>query len=63
MRFETWPKSMVSNLRNCEVLDLGRYEEYIADDRRATPEYFEMLKNMTDDELAQHIEKLKKQGD
>ena len=36
-------------------------EEYIADDRCATPEYFEMLKNMTEEELAQYIKKLKEQ--
>ena len=34
--------------------------EYIADDRLATPEYFEKLKSMTDEEFVQHIEELKK---
>lgn len=42
---------------------MGVRDEYIADDRRATPEYFEMLQNMTEEEFAQHIEKLKKQED
>ena len=40
---------------------MNEYGEYIADDTLATPEYFEMLQNMTEEELAQHIEKLKKQ--
>ena len=34
--------------------------EYIADDRLATPEYFEKLKSMTDEEFAQYVEELKK---
>lgn len=42
---------------------MGVHDAYIADDRRATPEYFEMLKNMTEEEFAQHIENLKKQED
>ena len=36
-------------------------DEYIADDRLATPEYFEMLKNMTEEELALHIKELDNQ--
>lgn len=36
-------------------------DEYIADDRLATPEYFEMLKSMTEEELARHIKELNNQ--
>lgn len=42
---------------------LRKRNEYIADDRLATPEYFEQLKNMSEEEFAQHIEELKKQED
>ena len=40
---------------------MGANSEYIADDRFATPEYFEWLKSMTEEEFAEHIERLKKQ--
>ena len=40
---------------------MSERNEYIADDRFATPEYFEWLKSMTEEELAEHIEGLKKQ--
>ena len=42
---------------------MSKSDEYIADDRRATPEYFKMLQNMTEEEFAQHIERLKQQED
>lgn len=42
---------------------MERNNEYIADDRTANPEYFEWLKNMTEEEFAQHIENLKKQAE
>lgn len=29
--------------------------DYIADDRFSTPEYLERIRNMTDEEFAQHI--------
>lgn len=35
--------------------------EYIADDRLVTPEYLEHIRNMTDEEFAEHIKKLKEQ--
>ena len=44
----------------CQILSV---QEYIADDRLATPEHYEMLKNMTEEELAQYIEMLKKQDE
>lgn len=59
----TWLKSMALNFQDCEVQNLGECKEYIADDRYATPEYFEYLKNMTAEEFAQHIEGLKNQED
>lgn len=34
-------------------------DNYIADDRQATPEYFEMLKNMTEEEFTRHIQEIK----
>ncbi len=40
---------------------MKKQDEYIADDRLATPEYFEKLKNMTDREFSQHINNLKEQ--
>lgn len=42
---------------------MGEHGEYIADETFPTPEYLEQLRNMTDDEFAQHIEELKKQED
>ena len=42
---------------------MSTHEEFVADDRYATPEYFEMLSKMTEEEFAQHIEKLKNQED
>lgn len=42
---------------------MEKHGDYIADDRLATPEYFEYLKGMTDEEFAQHIEKLKNQDE
>ena len=35
-------------------------DDYIADDRTVTPEYFEKLKNMTEEEFRNHIEEMKK---
>jgi len=43
--------------------DLKDHGDYIADDRLATPEYFEYLKGMTDEEFARHIERLKNQAE
>ena len=40
---------------------MSKYGEYIADESFPTPEYLERLRNMTDEEFAQHIEELKKQ--
>lgn len=34
-------------------------DDYIADDRTVTPEYFEKLKNMTEEEFRSHIEEMK----
>lgn len=42
---------------------MGKYSEYIADESFPTPEYLEQIRNMTDEEFAQHIEKLRKQED
>ena len=40
---------------------MGEHGEYIADESFPTSEYLEQLRNMTDDEFAQHVEELKKQ--
>lgn len=40
---------------------MAGHSEYIADESFPTPEYLERVRNMTDEEFAEHIEKLKAQ--